>query len=418
MFCRNCGNEIENGVLFCRFCGQKLNDTTDISAKQAVNAASAAAGGDSSFRNAERIRREPGGNMRKDPVSDNAATKKRNNTGLVIAVAVVALLLVVVGVLIFALSEPTAKKDKKRAEQEQIAERNDQEPSSRKEGRSGREDDDEPSWSETELQPWTGAVNWRGGDWTNRDDILPHKNEEGYIVFGAYGQVGDESEGPEPIEWEILEESSKGMLLVSRYVLEVRPYHDEEEDVTWEKCRLRSWLNDEFLNKAFTEKEQGRIRVTELTNPGNPVHGTPGGNNTWDRIFLLSVDEVISLYDFNSWYEDENEGYCEDLIVTPTYYAKAHRVDLYVLEELDYTGIKDNKAAFYWRGLAYEGYSNDCVGRWTARWWLRSPGTTSDKACCVWYGGNTGWGDSDESVCSYYLSMGCPGVRPALYIER
>ena len=39
------------------------------------------------------------------------------------------------------------------------------------------------------------------------DIDTPYINEDGYLVFGTYEQDGDESNGPEPIEWEILDEN-------------------------------------------------------------------------------------------------------------------------------------------------------------------------------------------------------------------
>lgn len=88
-----------------------------------------------------------------------------------------------------------------------------------------------------------------------RDDILPYE-QDGYIIFGVYEQDGDLTNGPEPIEWEVLGTDSNGTLLVSRYILDCQPYNTEYVDVTWETCSLRAWLNDDFLNTAFTPFEQ------------------------------------------------------------------------------------------------------------------------------------------------------------------
>ncbi len=247
-----------------------------------------------------------------------------------------------------------------------------------------------------------GAVNWRGGDWTNRDDILPHKNEEGYIVFGAYEQDGDESNGPEPIEWEVLEENGNGTFLVSRYLLDVQRYNEERTEMTWESCTLRHWLNDEFLNKAFTSGEQARIRLTELANPDNPVWGTSGGNSTRDRIFLLSAEEVISHYSFNSWNKKEQYGFSQDLIIPPTAYADQQGAICRIIDENHYNDV-----------LASQNYSRDCIGREGAWWWLRSPGYDSDSACNATDEGTAGWGYSH-----LYVATGAGGLRPALYIEQ
>ncbi|MCR5119544.1 MAG: zinc-ribbon domain-containing protein, partial [Lachnospiraceae bacterium] len=240
MFCSNCGKEIEDDASFCGFCGQKLREAGP----------------------ADSNGPEPANNNRPDIFSDTVVSKKKNNTGPVIAIAAVAVLLIAVGIVIFVKSASPARKYE---EQLKLAQRYlyeldydkaiaayraaiEIDPKSEaaylgmaqsyaekgelqaaidilKEGLEKTESVSmEERLAELERQ-FAGQkarelVNWQGGEWTNRDDILPHKNEEGYIVFGAYEQDGDESNGPEPIEWEILEENGKGTFLVSRYVLD------------------------------------------------------------------------------------------------------------------------------------------------------------------------------------------------------
>lgn len=113
-----------------------------------------------------------------------------------------------------------------------------------------------------------------------------------YIVFGRYEQDGNLDNGPEPIEWEIVSEGDGRMLLVSRYILDYQQYNIEQTDVTWETCSLRSWLNDDFINTAFSNAERDQILETTITNSDHPLSGTEGGNDTVDQIFCLSVDEI------------------------------------------------------------------------------------------------------------------------------
>ncbi|MBQ4226117.1 MAG: hypothetical protein II664_07375, partial [Oscillospiraceae bacterium] len=63
---------------------------------------------------------------------------------------------------------------------------------------------------------------------------------------------------------------------------------------TWEDSSVRAWLNDKFYN-TFTEEEKALIALTHNTNPDNTEYGTPGGNDTDDHIFLLSLDEANTL---------------------------------------------------------------------------------------------------------------------------
>ena len=260
-----------------------------------------------------------------------------------------------------------------------------------------------PVSTSTSKQVGKGETNWRGVDWTNRDDILPYMNDEGYMVFGAYEQDGDETNGPEPIEWEVLESNANGTFLVSRYLLDAQPYNEEDENVTWESCTLRSWLNGEFMNKAFTPAEQAVIKTVNVTNPDNPYYGTEGGNDTQDRIFLLSAEEVISHYSFNSWYEDFKYGYSMDLIISPTVYAEKHKGVMTSVITEDVYSVE----------LVPENYSRDCIGRAGWWWWLRTPTSDSshesivnERGCAVWY------------TLGSHVDFGNGCVRPALYITE
>ena len=127
-----------------------------------------------------------------------------------------------------------------------------------------------------------------------------------YVTFGHYEQDGDESNGPEPINWIILTEEDDRMLLISLNILDYQPYNTELEEVTWETCSLRKWLNEDFINAAFDASEQEQILTVTNTNPDNELYfGMEGGNDTEDRVFLLSIDEARDLF------EDDDARACE-----------------------------------------------------------------------------------------------------------
>ena len=81
------------------------------------------------------------------------------------------------------------------------------------------------------------------------------------IEFGSYEQDNDLSNGPEPIEWRVLEVSDGSALIVSQYALDARAYNKERVRITWAECTLRGWLNGEFYATAFNEEEKGRIAI-------------------------------------------------------------------------------------------------------------------------------------------------------------
>lgn len=190
------------------------------------------------------------------------------------------------------------------------------------------------------------------------------------ITFGQYQQTNNSFE---LIQWLVLEEREDGTaLLLSKYALDCKRYNNKYEDTTWADCGLRTWLNNQFLNSAFSAEEQQLIKTTHLENKSNPEYGTKGGVATDDQVFLLSYDEIKRY--FGAAPRDTEEK----LIAYPTQYAKSQGVST------------DNSGA--------------CV------WWLRSPGSSSSDAALVLSNGyvySLGWGVNYSDY----------GVRPALVVN-
>ncbi|MFR5617477.1 MAG: DUF6273 domain-containing protein [Clostridium sp.] len=74
--------------------------------------------------------------------------------------------------------------------------------------------------------------------------------------------------------------------------LDDKLYNKEHTSVTWATCTLRTWLNDTFLNTAFKSAEQAAIKNTIVVNEDHPSCGTEGGENTNDKVYLLSIAEA------------------------------------------------------------------------------------------------------------------------------
>lgn len=119
------------------------------------------------------------------------------------------------------------------------------------------------------------------------------------ITFGSYEQDNNSANGTETIEWQVLDVQDGKALIISKYVLDSQSYNPERVAMTWEECNLRKWLNDEFLNAAFTAAEQEQIISTTIQNPNNSSYGTDGGNDTTDHIFLLNIEESLNYFPSN-----------------------------------------------------------------------------------------------------------------------
>ncbi|MBR4342758.1 MAG: hypothetical protein IKP88_08635 [Lachnospiraceae bacterium] len=132
------------------------------------------------------------------------------------------------------------------------------------------------------------------------------------LLFGTYEQDNNLKNGAEPIEWIVLDvDENKGKaLLFSKYVLDCRLFNEVEEscNVTWEYCTLRKWLNKDFYNIAFTDKEKESIALTKNKNPKTSGF-TIDGNDTKDRVFLLTLYDLLNEdYGFSKFYSIEDEN--------------------------------------------------------------------------------------------------------------
>lgn len=130
-----------------------------------------------------------------------------------------------------------------------------------------------------------------------RKALLAKEKVGSYVLFGSYEQDNNTSNGKEPIEWLVLAKADDKMLVISKYGLDYQPFNTTKTSVTWETCSLRKWLNDDFLNAAFNSEEQSKmINVVTVVADKNPSYSTNQGNDTKDKIFLLSTAEVLKYY--------------------------------------------------------------------------------------------------------------------------
>ena len=200
-----------------------------------------------------------------------------------------------------------------------------------------------------------------------------------YVTFGYYQQTSGDNDSAE-IEWLVLARDGNKALLISRYGLDAQPYNAQSTDITWEKCTLRTWLNGTFLNKAFTAEEQKGILLTDVDNSSTQGYNkwnTSGGNNTQDKVFLLSYTEA------NQYLGVTDNSYNMESRVSPTAYA-----------------LK--------QGAWTSSIGKTADGTDAGWWWLRSPGSYQSNAAHV-------GPDGSLSYNSVRYDDGC--VRPALWID-
>lgn len=191
----------------------------------------------------------------------------------------------------------------------------------------------------------------------------------------------------EPIKWRVLDVDGESLLLMADSVLDCRRYCQNDGNVTWETSAARRWLNNydsaaidsaSFLGMAFSEEEQKDILTTTVANSDNLLHKTTGGNSTQDKIFLLSIRDMVN----------EAYGFPEDFML----YSKTRQ-----LEPTDYA-----KTMGVWMGTYNEQYGDYC-------WWLlRSTGSHTKAVSLVYRFGNV-YQDGYYANTPYYGA--CPALR-------
>ncbi len=209
----------------------------------------------------------------------------------------------------------------------------------------------------------------------------------------------------QPIKWRVLNVNGTSAFLLSDKILDNYIYDLDfmEYNHTWERSAIRTLLNAYdssqndagydynygFLKKAFSQSEQTAIKNTLIINEDNPYNGTSsgieggkGGNNTYDKIFLLALSDVYAT-DKAASYGFFKENYNDEARqCLSTTYAKANGTLL----------SSENK---------------------TCDWWLRSPGWRIPPNGYNAVKVSDGYvGIGGEAVNAKFV-----GERPALYLD-
>ena len=149
----------------------------------------------------------------------------------------------------------------------------------------------------------------------NNEDTLEMEEEETVIdELKPYDTITFGEWHGELINWRVLEVRDQKVLVISERILALRQYEEIIDGFslpTWAKCSLRSWLNNDFYQAAFSEEEQSAIILTSVNTPDfetefetNHTDGfvekTPvivkGFDDTEDMVFCLSVEEAYKYF--------------------------------------------------------------------------------------------------------------------------
>jgi len=215
-----------------------------------------------------------------------------------------------------------------------------------------------------------------------------------YWMSDGYGLAEYRYFRYEPVKWRVLGVSGDAALVISDVALDSQPYNANWEEVTWGTSGMRSWLNaygpsfnqpgtdftdKSFKGAAFSSNERSAILTTDLVTPDNTAYGTEGGDNTTDRVFLLS----------------ETEAYYTSYGLVGAYDTK---------DEARRCKASDYAHAMGAMRSSESGLDGNCY------WWVRSPGQFVQSAAFVNY-------DGSVNRDGYRVYGGNIAVRPALTID-
>lgn len=166
------------------------------------------------------------------------------------------------------------------------------------------------------------------------------------------------------ISWTVVDSKGTGRLLVSNEIVSHQPYNNKSGSMKvgtnaydynlWSNCSLRTWLNTSFYEDAFDEVGQNIICTTNVVNSVELEFTKAGGEDTEDKVFILS------------W------GEAKDYLC---------KYDIDILEE---------------------------------HYWLRSPAGTNGLSASISPETSSGWDIGDKK--SQELTKGS-GVRPAMWVD-
>jgi len=195
-------------------------------------------------------------------------------------------------------------------------------------------------------------------------------------------------------QWLVLDTNDNQTLIISEQIMEQKAYHETGflQVVNWENCNLRDYLNNDYFNTKFTQEEKSRIVATSNSNPANPWYidnwsYAPGGKDTTDKIFLLSIDEVVR------YFGDSGD------IRTKKRWVVDSQTNGYI--EYDIGNLLNDKYNIARKASDVEGKPQV--------WWLRSTGANPASAVPI-------YDDGIIIIDGLHMSEAF-GIRPAMWVK-
>ena len=210
-----------------------------------------------------------------------------------------------------------------------------------------------------------------------------------FITVGRYEQDNNLTNGSESIEWRVLDKKDGKLLVISDKSLYESSFAYlgwQPVPQNWESSCARGWLNNYFMQTAFTPAEQARVVLTNVHT--EPTEGSPidPGPDTQDYMFLLSGQEASAYF--------------------PTAESRRTKTTAYALSRRS-------------ESRAHQGFDGD-LGVWRTNvsfWLLRSPARKPNwvYGAAYIYDYTTPYGEPGDVW--YHDGRDTGDIRPAMWIE-
>ena len=167
------------------------------------------------------------------------------------------------------------------------------------------------------------------------------------VTMGAYFDETDDEMSA--LKWEVIKVEKDRALVITEKAIDQLPFEKTAYKagtiINWESSSLREYLNGEFYDIVFTNKEKAKILngdaedAIAIVTKSNIRTDLGACEDTYDKVFLLSADEAEELFADNK--------------------ARQSKTTVYTIDS----------------GARVEGGN--------VAWWLRTMGETYDRAAVV-----------------------------------
>lgn len=121
-----------------------------------------------------------------------------------------------------------------------------------------------------------------------------------HIFFGKYEQDVNRENGPEPLEWRVLDKQDGKLLIITEKLIDEQPFYA----INWKHSYIGGFLNSSFLNDFTPEEKEMLVKITVMPHPHPDAPDAEQGSPVEQKVFLLSLQEA------EQYFADDEDRIC------------------------------------------------------------------------------------------------------------